>query len=135
MFWFGFRLVDGLGLGCCIRFASIRLGKLATEALHAAGRVDQLLLTRKERVAGSADFQHDIALVRRAGLKVVTARALDGDHVVLRVNSFFWHRNYPYLAERIDLHALAGPRFACNGCLHVTSICLSRRRHPPVRDR
>jgi hypothetical protein len=29
--------------------------------------------------------------VRGAGLKLVAARALDVDHVVLRVDSFFWH--------------------------------------------
>ena len=43
-----------------------------------AGRVKQLLLARKERVAARANFNADVALVRRAGFKRMTARA---DHV------------------------------------------------------
>ncbi len=43
----------------------VRLRELPAEPLHATGRIDQLLLTGKERVAGRADFQVDVALVRR----------------------------------------------------------------------
>ena len=89
--WFRLRLLRG-GLG----LARVRLGELAAEALDAACGVDQLLLAGEERVAGGADFDDDVALVRRAGLKVVAAGALDGDGVVLRVNTFFWHGNYPF---------------------------------------
>ena len=66
-------------------------GDLAAEALDAACGVDQLLLAGKERVAGSADFDDDVALVGGAGLELVAAGALDVDVVVLGVNSFFWH--------------------------------------------
>jgi hypothetical protein len=85
----GFRLLRGsLGL------ARVRLGELAAEALDAAGRVDQLLLAGEERVAGGADFENDVALVRRAGGKVVAARALDLNLVVLRMNSLFRHDKF-----------------------------------------
>jgi hypothetical protein len=78
--------------GFCL--AGVGVGKLAAEALDAACGIDQLLLAGEERVAGGADFEDDIALVRGAGLKVIAAGALDGDGVVLRVNSFFWHGSF-----------------------------------------
>jgi hypothetical protein len=64
---------------------------LAAEAFDTACGVDQLLLASKERVAGSADFDDDVALVGGAGLKCIPARAFDVDFLVLRVNSLFWH--------------------------------------------
>ena len=51
-------------------FARVGGGVLAAEALDAAGGVDQLLLAGEERVAGGADFDDDVALVRGAGLEV-----------------------------------------------------------------
>ena len=84
-----------LGCGLCLRsgFAGVRVGDFAAEAFDAAGGVDQLLLAGEERVAGSADFDDDVALVRGTGLKGIAAGALDVDGVVLRVNCFFWHVN------------------------------------------
>jgi len=121
--WFCFRL-----LCCGLGFAGVRLGELAAEALDTTCGVDQLLLAGEERVAGGADFEDDVALVRRAGLKVSSAGALDGDVFVLRVNSFFWHlRSFCqkplwlldylpcWLADRLQR------------CGHVTSKGLSRR--------
>ena len=87
----GVRLLRG-GLG----LAGVRLGELAAEALDAACGVDQLLLAGEERVAGGADFDDDVALMRGAGLKRVPAGALDVDVVVLRVNTFFWHGKCPF---------------------------------------
>ena len=89
--WFRLRLLRG-GLG----LAGVRLGELAAEALDAACGVDQLLLAGEERVAGGADFDDDVALVRGAGLKAGSAGALDVDVFVLRVNSLFWHDTYPF---------------------------------------
>src|SRR5579871_2862935 len=83
--------------GFCL--AGVRLGELAAEALDASCGVDQLLLAGEERVAGGADFEDDVALVRGAGLKVSTAGALDGDGVVLRVNSCFRHDEIYPLAD------------------------------------
>src|SRR5580704_5925884 len=108
---FGLRLLCG-GLG----FAGVRLGELAAEALDATCGVDQLLLAGKERVAGGADFEDDVALVRGAGLKVSSAGALDGDVFVLRVNSFFWHlRSFVKSLSGSWIICLVGSRIACNG--------------------
>ena len=86
LLWVCFRLLCcGLGLAC------VRLGELAAEALDASCGVDQLLLAGEERVAGGADFEDDVALVRGAGLKVIAAGALNGGDGVVWVNSFFWH--------------------------------------------
>ena len=84
------RLLRGFGL------AGVGSCELAAEAFDATCGVDQLLLAGEEWVAGGADFKDDVALVRGAGLKVGSAGALDGDDVVLRVNSFFRHdERYP----------------------------------------
>ena len=118
--WFRLRLLRG-GLG----LARVGLGKFTSETLHAARRIDQLLLAGKERVAGSADFDDDVALVRGAGLKVIAAGALDGDGVVLRVNSFFGHGSLYPLADVV----LIG---ACRVAVRLRTVwsrhieCLSR---------
>src|SRR5690606_26070598 len=49
---------------------------LLAEALHASGRVDQLLLAREERMAGSTDVEMDLVL-GGASLERVAARTLD----------------------------------------------------------
>src|SRR5271170_2151358 len=88
---FRLRLLrGGLGAGG-FGFARVGFVELAAEALDAACGVDQLLLAGEVRVAGGADFDDDVALVRGAGLKGRSAGALDVDGLVLRVNSFFWH--------------------------------------------
>src|ERR1019366_6165255 len=84
-------------LGCVLRSRSrsglARIGPcdFAAEAFDAARGVDQLLLAGKERVAGSADFDDEVALVRGAGVELVATGALNVNSVVLRVNCFFWH--------------------------------------------
>jgi len=78
--------------GCC-GFAGVRSGDFAAEALDAAGGVDQLLLAGKERVAGSADFDDDVALVGGAGLKRIAACALDVDGAVAGVDLFLGHES------------------------------------------
>jgi hypothetical protein len=84
----GVRLSCGFG---SVGFTGGGGSYLAAEALDTACGVDQLLLAGKERVARSADFDDDVALVGGAGLKCIPARALDVDFLVLRVNSLFWH--------------------------------------------
>ena len=79
-------------LGCRCFLGSIGLGKLATEALHAACRVHQALLAGKERVANRADFHVYVALVGRTGLKMVPAGAFDLHRGVVGMNLFLGHR-------------------------------------------
>jgi hypothetical protein len=66
-------------------------GVLAAEALYAACRVYQALLAGEERVAVGADFHADLALVRGAGLEIVSAGAMYLDCCVLWVNSWLRH--------------------------------------------
>jgi hypothetical protein len=70
-------------------FRCFLLGVLAAEALHAAGRIHELLLARKEGMATGANFYVDIALVGRARGKAVATRAHDPDFVVAGMNSCF----------------------------------------------
>jgi CRP-like cAMP-binding protein len=66
-----------------------------SEPLHAAGGVEQLLLPRKEGVAGGADFYVDDG---RGGARDerIAARTLDRSPLVFGVNSGF-HCTYPCL--------------------------------------
>jgi len=57
------------------------------EAVDAARRVNQLLLAREERVALRADFDVDVALLRRARLERAAAGAVDVRRVVVGMNS------------------------------------------------
>src|SRR2546423_1808537 len=57
------------------------------EAVNAARRVNQLLLAREERVALRADFDVDVALLRRARLERAAAGAVDVRRVVVGMNS------------------------------------------------
>src|SRR5260370_29144639 len=86
--WFRLRLLRG-GLAGGLRFAGVGFVEFATEALDAACGVDQLLLAGEVGVAGGADFDDDVALVRGAGFKAGSTGALDLDYLVLRANSFF----------------------------------------------
>jgi hypothetical protein len=73
---------------CCLLPALRRLGaELLREALDAAFRVDELLPSRKERVAVRADFEVQL-LLGRAGLPGRSAGAAGLDVVVLRVDGF-----------------------------------------------
>src|SRR5467141_4643001 len=74
---------------------SARLGSvLLAEPLHAAGRVKQLLLAGKERVAAGADFDVNHG-GGRARDKRVAACALDGRPLVFGVNPGFHCTSLP----------------------------------------
>src|SRR6266545_2292644 len=73
------------------RFGSV----LLAEPLHAAGRVEELLLTREEGMAAGADF--DVNQGRRGARdEGIAARALDGGPLVFGMNSGF-HCTHPCL--------------------------------------
>jgi len=74
---------------CCFGFRGVAFRVLAAEAFYAAGGVHELLLAGKEGVAGGADFNADIALMRRARYKCVPAGAMDPDLAVVRMDSCF----------------------------------------------
>jgi len=76
-------------LGGCFSLSGIALRVLAAEALDAAGRVHELLLAGKERMASGTNFYADVALVRGAGDKCVTAGAMDPNFVVAGMNGSF----------------------------------------------
>ena len=60
------------------------------EALHAACRINQLLLAGEERVAVRANFHaNQIAAESRAGLKGVPARAVHRHIVIIGMNIVF----------------------------------------------
>ncbi len=81
--------VDLLLLGGCFGFSCVALGVLAAETLDAACCVHELLLAGKERVAGGADFYANVALVRGAGDKCVTAGAVHADFAVAGMDGCF----------------------------------------------
>ena len=118
-----FRLFSGCG---GFGFARLGVGYLATEALDAACGIDQLLLAGKERVAGSADFNDDVALVRGTRLEGVAAGALQVDDFVLRVDSLFWHDSLSLL-----ICCLLARGSLATVWVHVTSIGLSRGPQSP----
>jgi hypothetical protein len=80
-----FELEDLLFAG-----SSRDIGVFLLEALDAAGGIDELLLARKERVATGTDFHAEhIALDRRTGLKSVPASAMNGNRMIVGVNTGF----------------------------------------------
>ena len=81
-------------LGSVLRRAGLRgcefvLGVLAAEALYAASGIHKLLLSCKERMAGRADFNADIALMGGAGNKGIAARAVHANFVISGMNGCF----------------------------------------------
>ena len=62
------------------------------ELLNASACINQLLLTREERMALRADLDLYI-LLRRARLYHVAAGAGDGGRFILRMNTFFHHNS------------------------------------------
>src|SRR5262249_3510188 len=74
-------LLRGRGLGL-----SLLRGVALLEPPDAAGRVDQLLLPREERVAGRAYLDSQV-LLRRTGREGVPARAMDHDLDVFGMNA------------------------------------------------
>src|ERR1700694_5408135 len=59
------------------------------ESIDAAGGIDQLLLARKERMAGRTDFHMQLALTCRTRLKSLAAGTGHCDFIVFRMNSGF----------------------------------------------
>lgn len=81
-------------MGALVRLTgghSLGLGVFATEALHAARGVDQLLFAGKERVAVGANFGVDIAFIRGARGEVVPTGADHFDLVIVRMNPCLRH--------------------------------------------
>ena len=72
---------------------------LAAETLDAARAVQNFLLAGKEGMAGGADFNVDIALVRRAGDECVPTGAFHAHFVVSRMDSCL-HCGYEPLAGK-----------------------------------
>src|SRR5208283_4524411 len=74
-------------LACGFGGLGLRVARvLLVKSLDAARGVDQPLPAGEERVALRADFHADVALVRRAGMELVAARADDADFVISGVN-------------------------------------------------
>ncbi len=73
----------------CFGFPRVALGVLAAETLDAACCVHKLLLAGKEGVAGGADFYANVALVRGAGDKCVTAGTVHADFAVAGMDGCF----------------------------------------------
>src|SRR5947209_2270576 len=69
----------------CWRFGLLAVTTI--EAINAPGRVHKLLLARKERVTGGADFDVQVVLARRVCLEGLAAGAGDCDFVVLWMDS------------------------------------------------
>jgi hypothetical protein len=92
-FFFAWELVNGFSFLGSARIAdgSRFLGSqnLLLETVHAAFRVDQLLLPGKEGVAVGANFDADVAFVGSAGTKRIVASADDVYFFVCGVDSGF----------------------------------------------
>ena len=86
--------LDSLGCG---RFRR-RLAIAPIESIYATSGIDQLLLTRKERMACRTDFNVQIALLRRTRLKSLAARASNSNFAIFRMNSRF-HFVITYYSE------------------------------------
>ena len=69
----------------CRRFGLLAVTTI--EAINAPCRVHKLLLARKERVTGGADFDVQVVLARRVCLEGLAAGAGDCDFVVLWMDS------------------------------------------------
>ena len=81
------QLLFGSGGGC--GFGS-GVGVFLGEALDAARGVQKLLLTGEERVAVGTDFNvQPFAFDGGTGLEVVSARAVDGNGVIVGMNTGF----------------------------------------------
>jgi hypothetical protein len=119
-------LCGGRGFGGCL------LAIALVEAIDASGGIDQLLFSGKERVAGRANFDVQIALFGGAGLEGLAASAGNGDIDVFWVNSWFHlitlyrrpqGRNY----KQVMIKARETRRQACEGSF------TQRRKAKPQR--
>src|SRR5438128_9687355 len=70
-------------------FRRIALGVFASEALDAAGGVQQFLLAGKERMARRADFHIDVATMRRARDERISTGAVHPHFVIVGMDSGF----------------------------------------------
>jgi hypothetical protein len=71
--------------GCGLRGG---IGVLLGEALDAAGGIDEFLLTGEEWMAVGTDFDvQPVAFDGGAGLEVVPAGTVDGDGMIVRMNT------------------------------------------------
>src|SRR6185369_14625995 len=70
-------------------FGSGFLAVTLVKAIDASCGIDQLLFTRKERVAGRTDFDVQVTLLVGASLECLAARTADGDFNVFGMNSWF----------------------------------------------
>ena len=75
----------GRGFGFGSGFLAVTL----VEAIDASCGIDQLLFTRKERMASRTNFDVQVALASGAGLERLAARAGDGNFNVFGMNSWF----------------------------------------------
>src|SRR5215831_6025050 len=103
------------------------LGVLPAESLHAAGRVDQLLLAGKEWVAVRADFYVNVALVSGAGGKAVAARAHDA-HFIIRGMDAGFHLMIGPQCELLD--SKGGTRDSANSWLELRPAWTGQRAVP-----
>jgi len=70
-------------------FGSGFLAVTLVKAIDAPCGIDQLLFTRKERVASRTDFDVQVTLLGGASLECLAARTADGDFNVFGMNSWF----------------------------------------------
>ena len=105
----GAPLIAEIGLLFCGGGAGLFV--LAAEALDAACGVEHLLLAGKERVARGADFNVDVAAVRGAGGKGISAGAVHADLMIVGVDGCLhfaqtflrdgdFERNSPHVSQR-----------------------------------
>jgi hypothetical protein len=85
------------------------------EAFNTSGRVNQLLFSRKERMAGRTEFQPDF-LFGGASFKLVAAGAGNNNVMVFGMNSFFHinlilraHSNGAHVRKRKVYHQQSFP--------------------------
>ena len=65
------------------------------KAIHASGRIDQLLLAGEKRMTFRANFDMQVFAKRRTGLERVSTRTAHRDLVIFRMNFLFHCSMYP----------------------------------------
>ena len=89
--WLMFKHAANLARKLLLCWSSFRglLTITPVKAIDAAGRINQLLLARKKRMAGRANLNMEIALARRTRLKSLAAGAGNSYFFIFGVNSGF----------------------------------------------
>ncbi len=100
----------------------------ALEPLHAAARVDELLLPRVERMALGADLDVQIGL-RRARLELVATGAANDREIVVRVDSSL---HLPRIAEAISAATLPPETTTATVSCGSTATFPARRAATPT---